>query len=87
MFATSAMHSSGVGRKSIEERVQMEVRAACEVIAKHSGQAYDPTDLLAMVPINIICSIVMGDRYLLLQISIYIYTEYYPLTWLSSYLL
>ena len=63
-FATAAMHSIGVGRKTIEERVQMEVGAACEEFAKHSGQAYNPADILAMVPSNIICSIIMGDRYL-----------------------
>ena len=72
MFATSAMHSLGVGRKTIEERVQMEVRAACMEIAQTSGKAYDPADLLAMVPTNVICSITMGDRYLSFQIPKYL---------------
>ena len=61
-FAVTAMRDMGVGKKTLEERIQHEAQSACVEIAKHAGKSHDPSSTIGMAVTNIICSIIFGDR-------------------------
>ena len=58
-----ALRDFGVGKKSLEERIQEEARAAMDLVRTYNGKPFDHTELLQTVVSNIICSIVFGSRY------------------------
>lgn len=62
-FTLSTLRNFGMGKRSLEERVQEEAQCLGEEFEKRSGTFFDPTFLLGLAVSNVVCSIVFGDRY------------------------
>ena len=61
-FALSGMRDFGLGKQSIEERIQDEVQMLTEQFQNKNGRAFDPTDDIVKTVSNVICSITFGKR-------------------------
>ncbi|KAK7092781.1 cytochrome P450 2J4-like [Littorina saxatilis] len=57
------MRDFGVGKKSLEQRVLDEALAVVEVLEKGEGQPVLFKPLLSKFACNVICSIILGDRF------------------------
>ncbi|KAL8202300.1 UNVERIFIED_CONTAM: Cytochrome P450 2J2, partial [Gekko kuhli] len=53
----------GLGKRSLEERIQVETRYLTEAIEEEKGQPFDPHFQINNAVSNIICSITFADRY------------------------
>ncbi|XP_077192790.1 cytochrome P450 2F2-like [Paroedura picta] len=62
-FTAQTLREFGMGRRSIEERIQEEARCMVEELAKTKATPIDPTFLIGCAVTNIICSIIFGDRF------------------------
>ncbi|XP_049987969.1 cytochrome P450 2B2-like [Alexandromys fortis] len=62
-FSLSTMRDFGMGKRSVEERIQEEARYLVEELRKSQGALLDPTFLFQCITANIICSIVFGQRF------------------------
>ncbi|XP_027755047.1 cytochrome P450 2C8-like [Empidonax traillii] len=62
-FALTTLRNFGMGKRSIEERIQEESDYLLEEINKTKGKPFDSTYMLSCSVSNIICSIVFGKRY------------------------
>nr|XP_060639613.1 cytochrome P450 2G1-like isoform X1 [Anolis sagrei ordinatus] len=62
-FSLTILRSFGMGKKSIEERIQEEAQFLLEELRKTKEKPFDPTYLFGSAMSNIICSIVFGDRF------------------------
>ena len=62
-FALSSMRDFGVGKKSIEGKIQEESLALCDELAKKAGKPHDVNFLLQKSVTNIICNVVFGSRF------------------------
>ncbi|XP_062987235.1 cytochrome P450 2C19-like [Elgaria multicarinata webbii] len=62
-FALTILRNFGMGKKSIEERIQEEAQCLMESFRDTHGIPFDPTFLLSCAPANVICAIVFGKRY------------------------
>ncbi len=56
------MKDFGLGKHSIEERIQNEARLFAEQLSKKTGKAFRPHYDITMTVSNIICSIAFGHR-------------------------
>lgn len=63
----TTMREFGVGKKSLEKRVQEEAHAIMDILDKCEGQEVNMRPLLAKCTSNIICSIIFGSRYVTLE--------------------
>lgn len=63
----TTMREFGVGKKSLEKRVQEEAHAIMDILDKCQGQEVNMRPLLAKCTSNIICSIIFGSRYVTLE--------------------
>ncbi|NWI62517.1 CP2C8 protein, partial [Todus mexicanus] len=62
-FALTTLRNFGMGKRTIEERIQEETEYLLEEINKTKGTPFDPTFMLSCAISNVICSIVFGKRY------------------------
>ncbi|XP_059136492.1 cytochrome P450 2B1 [Peromyscus eremicus] len=62
-FSLATMRDFGMGKRSVEERIQEEARCLVEELRKSQGAPLDPTFLFQCITANIICSIVFGERF------------------------
>ncbi|XP_078287261.1 cytochrome P450 2Y3 isoform X2 [Rhinoraja longicauda] len=62
-FTLSTLRDYGMGKKSIEERIQEEARFLVASFRNKKGGPFKPDFLLRCAASNIICSITFGDRF------------------------
>ncbi|XP_068927481.1 cytochrome P450 2C23-like isoform X1 [Petaurus breviceps papuanus] len=62
-FSLVTLRNFGMGKRSIEERVQEEAKYLVEELRKTKGQPTDPTFILGCAPCNVICSILFRERF------------------------
>ena len=56
------MRDFGLGKQSLEERINEEAIALTEEFRSRKGQPFDPTEAVTKTVSNIICSITLGKR-------------------------
>ena len=61
-FALHSMRDFGLGKQSLEERIQNEAVALSDQFHCQQGRPFDPTDDITKTVSNIICSIALGKR-------------------------
>ncbi|XP_035293985.1 cytochrome P450 2B1-like [Cricetulus griseus] len=62
-FSLATMRDFGMGKRSVEERIQEEAQCLVEELQKSQGAPLDPKFLFQCITANIICSIVFGERF------------------------
>ncbi|CAH6953041.1 Cyp2c23 [Phodopus roborovskii] len=62
-FSLMTLRNFGMGKRSLEERVQEEAQCLVEELQQMGAQPFDPTFILACAPCNVICSILFNERF------------------------
>ncbi|XP_049643129.1 cytochrome P450 2B11-like isoform X2 [Suncus etruscus] len=62
-FSLTTMRDFGMGKRSVEERIQEEAQCLVEELRNTKGTLQDPTFFFHAITANIICSIVFGERF------------------------
>ncbi|XP_015744927.2 cytochrome P450 2G1-like isoform X2 [Python bivittatus] len=62
-FSLSILRNFGMGKKSIEERIQEETQFLLEELQKTQEKPFNPIFFLSCAVSNVICSIVFGNRF------------------------
>ncbi|XP_029456170.1 cytochrome P450 2G1-like isoform X3 [Rhinatrema bivittatum] len=62
-FTLTALRDFGMGKKSIEMRIAEEAKFLVEFFQKKQGKPFNPGIQIAAAVSNVICSILLGDRF------------------------
>nr|XP_045008637.1 cytochrome P450 2C20-like isoform X3 [Jaculus jaculus] len=62
-FSLMTLRNLGMGKRTIEDRVQEEAQCLVEELRKTNGLPCDPTFILSCAPCNVICSIIFQNRF------------------------
>ncbi|CAO2585379.1 Cytochrome P450 2C25 [Lemmus lemmus] len=62
-FTLTTLRNLGMGKRTIEDRVQEEAQCLVEELRKTNGSPCDPTFILSCAPCNVICSTVFKNRF------------------------
>ncbi|XP_035692181.1 cytochrome P450 2J6-like [Branchiostoma floridae] len=62
-FLTTTLRDFGLGKKSMELRIQEEANELCNWLASYNGRPIETGNLLSNAASNIICSVVFGSRF------------------------
>ncbi|XP_041432877.1 cytochrome P450 2K1 [Xenopus laevis] len=62
-FTLSTLRDFGMGKKTIETRIQDELRPLIKQFKSHTGKPFDPKIILNSAVSNVICSIIFGKRF------------------------
>ncbi|XP_004427927.1 PREDICTED: cytochrome P450 2C19-like [Ceratotherium simum simum] len=62
-FCLMTLRNFGMGKRSIEARVQEEARCLVEELRKTNASPCNPTFILGCAPCNVICSIIFQNRF------------------------
>nr|DBA19427.1 TPA: hypothetical protein GDO54_015265 [Pyxicephalus adspersus] len=62
-FTLSTLRDFGMGKKTIEARIQDELVPLIEHFKSHKGKPFDPDLIINSAVSNVICSIIFGERF------------------------
>ncbi|ELW66731.1 Cytochrome P450 2C21 [Tupaia chinensis] len=62
-FSLKVLRNMGMGKKTIEDRIQEEASCLMEALKETNASPCDPSFLLSCVPCNVICSIIFQTRF------------------------